>query len=279
MSAAGKKIIYNDLYFRIIAALIAAHVIVVIGEDETFFHLLVDKDYYRAMFFSFIIAFLLVNMVYMVTRWLDKKNDWQQHKIRRPLLQFFFALFLPSVIAFLLAYIYFKTFGYDIWHTWYLRYDYPVIVSLLLMLNIYYLAFYFYRQWQYAERLAAPPNDTRISTTAKGKSTFLVQKGAKNMPLHIEKVAYFYHDGHYNFVRTFDRQDHLISQALDEVQKEMDDRQFFRANRQMLVSFSACEHYEPNSYGKLQLFVSPPVNESVIISQKRAKLFKEWIER
>lgn len=273
-----KPIIYNDLYFRIIAALISAHVIVVIGEDETFFHLLVDKDYYRSLFYSFMIAFLLVNLVYWVTRRLDKKNDWKLHKIRRPILQFFFALFLPSIAAFLLAFGYFKAFGYDIWHTWYLRYDYPIIVTMLLMLNIYYLAFYFYRQWQTTESLIDPVNVNK-ERNAKGKEVFVIHKGAKNIPLPVETISYFYHDGRYNFVRTFDRQDHLISQALDEVQKEMDDRQFFRANRQMLVSFTACEHYELNSYGKLQLFVSPPVNEPVIISQKRAKLFKEWIGR
>jgi len=277
VSATEKQIIYNDLYFRIIAALISAHIIVVIGEDETFFHLLVDKDYYRALSFSFIIAFLLVNLVYWVTRRLDKKNDWKQHKIRRLVLQFFFAFFLPSIAAFLLAYGYFKAFGYDIWHTWYLRYDYPVIVLMLLILNIYYLSFYFYRKWQITETMIADQAITN-KEQPKGKAVFVVQKGAKNIPLQIDTICYFFHDG-YNFLRTFDREDFIIPQSLDEVQSQFNDKQFFRVNRKMIVNFSACQHYEPLEFGKLELFVTPPAKEQIVISQKRATAFKEWIEQ
>jgi len=225
MPATGKPIIYNDLYFRIIAAIISAHIIVVIGEDETFFHLLVDKDYYRAMLYSFIIAFLLVNLVYWITRKLDNQYDWKQHKIRRPILQLFFSFFLPSIAAFLLAFTYFKIFGYDIWNTWYLRYDYPIIVLMLLMLNIYYLAFYFYRQWQFTESMIIPVVANKEESKSKG--VFVVQKGAKNIPLQVDTISYFFHNGDFNFVRTFEQEDFIITQALDDVQQQLNEKQFF----------------------------------------------------
>lgn len=278
MHPAGKPVIYNDLYFRIIAALVSAHVIVVIGEDETFFHLLVDKDYYRAMFFSFIIAFLLVNFVYWVTLRLDKDCDWKQHTIRRPLLQLCFAFFLPSVLAFLLAFTYFRLFGYDIWHTWYLRYDYPVIVLMLLLLNVYYLAFYFYRQWQLMEHMITSPIIVNKEET-RAKEVFVIQKGAKTIPLPVDTICYFYRSGNFNFVRTFDREDFVISQSLDEVQLLLHRKNFFRANRQFIINFTACQHYEPLGLGKLEVFVAPAAKGPIIISQKRVKEFKEWIER
>jgi len=47
----------------------------------------------------------------------------------------------------------------------------------------------------------------------------------------------------------------------------------------MIVNFRACRHFEPLEFGKLKLIVAPETKEPVIISQKRAKGFKEWIER
>ncbi|HMG67210.1 MAG TPA: LytTR family DNA-binding domain-containing protein, partial [Chitinophagaceae bacterium] len=146
-------------------------------------------------------------------------------------------------------------------------------------LNVYYLAFYFYRQWQFTEEKILNSAILNKEDAHKSKEVIVVQEGAKNIPLPVETICYFYHDGEYNFVRTCDREDFVITQALDEIQHQLPDKQFFRVNRQMIVNFAACQHFEPLLFGKLKLLVIPETKEPVIISQKRAKLFKEWIER
>ena len=273
MTSEGGKSVYNDIYFRIIIALAAAHIIVSFGVKESIFQLLLMWGYYRSVGFSFLIAFLLVTLVYFVTKILDKHYDWKNYTAERIGLQITFGLILPAVAAFLLATLYFGLFGMKILNTGYLRFDFPVIVIMLLLLNVYYLAFYFYRQWQFIE------DKTTKGGKQKGKAVFVVHQGAKNIPLSVDTICYFYHDGTYNFARTFDRQDFLISQPLDEMQLQLQDKQFFRVNRQMIVNFTACKHFEPLEFGRLELFVTPTAKEPIIISQKRTKLFKEWIER
>jgi hypothetical protein len=270
---------YNDIYFRIILALLAAHIIVSFGAKESLFLLLISWFYYRSLLLSFIIAFLLINEVYWATIKLDKRYDWKQHTAERIGLQLLFGLTLPSVTAFLLATIYFAMFGYNILNTYYLQFDFPVIVIMILLLNVYYLAFYFYRQWQMAESKVVTTGIVNKEETHKGKEVFVVQQGVKNIPLPIETICYFYHDGEYNFVRTCDREDFMIVQALDEIQQQLPGKQFFRVNRQMIVNFTACQHFEQSDFGKLELFVTPATKYPVIISQKRAKQFKEWIGR
>lgn len=277
-SLAGPVINYNDLYFRIIISVTAAHIIVTIGEDYSFFQLLVKWDYYRSLLFSAVIAFILVNLVYWVIRHLDRKYDWKLYPLPRLGLQFVLALFLPAIAAFILAFLYFRAFGYDIRHTWYLRYDYPVIVALIFMLNIYYLAFYFFRKWQIAEEMATNASPAVVSVP-KEKNVLIVSKGAQNIPLPVSSVAYIFHDGGYNFIRTFEQGEFFIAETLDVVQQQLSEKQFFRVNRQMLVNFTACQHFELLEYGKLELIVKPPFKEPVIISQKRAKAFKDWMER
>ncbi|RKR80711.1 LytTr DNA-binding domain-containing protein [Mucilaginibacter gracilis] len=266
---------YNDLYFRIILALLAAHTILWFAAKESIFQLWTSWFYYRDMALSFLIAFLLISEVYLATSKLDKKYDWKQYTAERIGLQVTFALVMPCITAFLLAAGYFRIFHLNILETDYIKLDFPVIVILIILLNVYYLAFYFYRQWQLAE-------SKQISVEKplrKVRETFVVQKGAKNIPLPVETISYFYHDGQYNFLRTKEREDFMVNQPLDEVQKVLPDSLFFRVNRQMIVNFNACQHFEPIEFGKLELIVTPTTKEQIVISQKRAKQFKEWISR
>ena len=278
MVAEEKRLEYNDLYFRIIIALLAAHIIVSFGAKESFFVLLISWYYYRSLLLSFVIAFLLISEVYLVTIKLDKNYNWKERTVQRVGLQVLIGVILPSVTAFLLATIYFSFFGFNILNTYYIRFDFPVIVILLILLNVYYLAFYFYRLWQQSEKrlltISAHKEDHQ-----KGKEVFVVQKGAKNIPLPVDTISYIFHNGDYNFVRTFEKEDFLITEPLDLVQEKLNDKKFFRANRQVIVNFTACKHFEPLEFGKLELIVNPPTKEQIIISQKRAKAFKDWIGR
>ncbi len=271
MAALNRPLMYNDLYFRLAISLLAAHIIVAFGAKQSFFQLLLMYYYYRSLTLSFFIAFSLINTVYLVTVKLDKHFDWIDNTAKRIGLQFAFGLILPSVAAFLLATLYFALFRIKILDTGYLQFDFPVIVIMLLLLNVYYLAFYFYNRWRHAE------NKATGMSGHKQVQVFTVQKGAKNIPLPIDTVSYFYHDGQYNFLRTFDREDFLVSQPLDEVQQHLNDKQFFRANRQMIVNIKACDYFQNMDHHKLELFTKPSFKSQVVISQKRASAFKSWM--
>ncbi|HVW96802.1 MAG TPA: LytTR family DNA-binding domain-containing protein [Mucilaginibacter sp.] len=265
---------YNDLFLRIIISLIAGHIIVVFGEDDSFFQLLLNWDYYRSVLLSALIAFLLVSLINRITVLLDRKFDWKSKPIERTGLQLLLGFVTPGIIAFLLAAIYFKCFGINILKTVYLKYDYPVILMFVFAFNLYYVGFYFYRQMKYWE--SQPIQTPRHSSLT---DIYMVTRGTKNIPLKKEEIVYFYHEGDYNFVRNRQGEDFLISETLEQVQELLDPKQFFRVNRQMIVHFDACLHFELLSYGKLKLLVKPAFKESIIISQKRAGSFKSWIEQ
>jgi hypothetical protein len=270
---------YNDLIFRIILAVVASHVIVSFGAKESLFQLLLMWDYWRSFAISFLIAFFLINTVYWPTIYLDKRFDWRHAPAQRAGLQLLLGCIVPGILEFLLAAGYFRIFGIWILNTGFLRFDFPLILVMLLLLNLYYLAFYFYKQWQLTEMKIAQLPVINTTNKLKKKEVYMVQRGAKNIPLPIKNISYFFHDGDFNYLRTFEREDFVIPQPLDDLQKELPPQQFFRVNRQMLVNFSACEHFEPLEFGKLELIVKPKMKDSIIISQKRAKSFKDWIAK
>ncbi len=275
---AGRRNGYHDLWLRIIGALIASHLIVSFGEKENLFQLLLMWDYWRSLLISFAIAFLLVSLVYLITVRLDRRYDWKSQSVSRAFLQITLGLLLPALCAFFLAYFYFAAFGLHILDTPYLRFDFPIIVLMLVMLNLYYLAYYFFRRWQSAEHAVLNQIHSITPATSKTASeTFTIQQGAQSIPVPVASIAYFYRDGDYNFLKTFDGNTHLVSQTLDEIENSLERKMFFRANRQVIINKKACKSYATLEYGKLQLNLEPIPKEMVIISQRKSRLFKEWI--
>lgn len=271
---------YNDFYFRLIAALLAAHCIVAFGDKETLFQLLLDKYYYMALGSSFVIALILVSIVYVITKKLDKHFDWQKYPVERTGLQILAGLVFPSFMAFVLAAIYFKLNGLDIFKTLYIRIDFPVIVGMILIFNLYYLAYYFYLRMRSAEQVSKTIQANGIALNAgEQKEVIIASRGTKNIPIAVNNISYIYHDEEYNFIRTNEKEDFLVTDPLDTIQQQLSPKQFFRVNRQMLVNFSACRHFENIENQKLRLYVIPETKEPVIISQKKAKEFKEWMAR
>lgn len=276
----GRRTGYHDIWLRIIGALLASHLIVSFGEKEGFFQLVLMWDYWRALLISFVIAFLLVSLVYIVTVRLDRRYDWKSQSLSRASLQITLGLLLPALCAFFLAYLYFAAFGLHILDTPYLRFDFPIIVLLLVLLNLYYLAYYFLKKWQSAEQAASNHIHSIAPATAKLKSeTFTIQQGAQSIPLPVTSIAYFYRDGDYNFLRTFDGSTHLVSQTLDDIESSLDENIFFRANRQLIINIKSCKSYAALEYGKLQLSLEPAPKEMVIISQRKSRSFKAWMAR
>jgi uncharacterized membrane protein len=268
---------YNDFWLRVISSVIAAHFIVVYGVEKSLFHILLTPIYYVAMAGSVTIAFILITFVRWIYIRLDRKYGWMERPVERTGLQLLLGLIAPGILAFILASVYFSLRGMNILDTLYLRFDYPIILLLILFLNLYYLAYFFYQRMRIAE-LSVPnvPIGTE-EVDGEVQRTFLINQGPKSIPVSVASIAYFFREGSYNFLRTVSGDDYPVQQSLDELQALLPSSEFFRANRQMLVSRSACRYFEPLMYNKLELFTNPGYKMSVIISQKRNRAFRDWL--
>lgn len=272
------KVDYKDLYLRLAACLAASHIIVIYGEPKSVFEIMLLPEYYIALLGSTLIAFILFSIVRFITVKLDRTYSWKERTAERIGMQSFFGLIVPSFCAFLLASFYFYIRGGNILKTTYLRYDFQVVIMQLLLINIYYVAYYFYQQWAYVEKAVATlvtPN----TIAAQEKQTFTVSKGAINIVLQLDQIAYCYRKEESNYLRTTQGEDFFISLSLDEVQQQLPEQKFFRANRQVLVHRQAIKGYDLLAYGKLEAYLYQTLDEEVIISQKRAKDFKRWVDK
>lgn len=274
--AALEPIRYRDFYFRLLACLFAAHILVMHGEDFSTWTALTMWSYYPTLAINYAIALILAYVVRKITMRLDEKHPWERDNSFWPrlLLQFGLGVGAVSVLSFLLVLIYFLSFSQDIMASTYPKFEFPFSVALLTLLNAYYTLYYFYSRYRQAlaEREGAIPFQSAF------RHHVMVLSGSERVSLAVEEVASISFYERSVLVRTFDGRDLLADQTLDSFEQELDTHMFFRINRALIAHRSACRSYEPLEHGKLRVHVEPDPVVETTVSQRKAADFKEWMK-
>ena len=108
------------------------------------------------------------------------------------------------------------------------------------------------------------------------KSNFLIPHKDKFIPLAIDRIACFYTENKMVKIITDDHQVFSMDSSLEELYTQLDPSQFFRANRQFIVSHKAIKDISVwfGSKVSINLFVTVP--EKIIVSKARVAEFKTW---
>jgi len=286
MQAEWQKVKYADLPIRIIGSLAIAHFLNHIGREESFFELLTKGFYYSEMLITALTVFLVWTWVRQVTIYLDGKYNWRGQGLMRLLLQLLFGWGGAALIALGLTAIH--------WHfildqqfedSSFFIYEFPIALVFILLINVGYTFFYIWKtteqkanffEQQLKEKEQASPIKNVQSKVSYPK-TLMVSMGERRIPLPIEDIAYITKSSDYLFIKTTEAQSYLLDQTLDQLMNELNPQQFFRANRQTIIHRSACQAFTPQSYGKLELVLEPKPDAPIIVSQKKAASFKNWL--
>ncbi|SIS93346.1 two component transcriptional regulator, LytTR family [Chryseobacterium ureilyticum] len=69
-----------------------------------------------------------------------------------------------------------------------------------------------------------------------------------------------------------------IPQTLEELEKQLDPRYFFRANRQFIIHIDSVKQIYNHFNGKLKLELRKQPEMEVIVSREKASIFKSWMD-
>ncbi|WP_052273475.1 LytR/AlgR family response regulator transcription factor [Flavihumibacter solisilvae] len=111
-----------------------------------------------------------------------------------------------------------------------------------------------------------------------GKRSFLVHKRNKYYTVPTDQVAYFYISHEIPVLVTYDRQEYFVNYSLESLQQMLTGRQFYRLNRQYLVSFNAIKEIEHYFARKLLVALTIPTKEKLLVSKEKASSFLKWLE-
>lgn len=111
----------------------------------------------------------------------------------------------------------------------------------------------------------------------KYRTHFLMPaKGDKLMPVRVSDLACFCIDTGIVKAVTFDNRIFRIENTLDEISDMLDPDDFFRANRQYIISREAVKDVDLWFNGRLSLNLIVGTPEKVVLSKARVPEFKSW---
>ena len=76
---------------------------------------------------------------------------------------------------------------------------------------------------------------------------------------------------------TFKQEKYVIDQKLDSIEEQIDPENFYRVNRQYIVSRKAIKEAIHYFNGRLKLKVVPTPRDELLISKAKASDFKNWL--
>ena len=108
--------------------------------------------------------------------------------------------------------------------------------------------------------------------------SILVYHKDKILPIGLDEIALFYIDGEVTRLHCFNGRSYIVNQSLEELE-EVSNGNFFRVNRQYIVSRRAvvdANHYPPRKY---VVNLSIPFKEVLVVSKNRTTDFLQWLTR
>lgn len=111
------------------------------------------------------------------------------------------------------------------------------------------------------------------------KTHFLVSvKGDKMIPLLASDIAYIYIDSGMVIAKTFDGKSCNLDFTLDELAGKLNPNDFFRANRQFIISKDSIKEVDFWFNNRLSINLKVAIPEKILISRTRVTEFREWFD-
>jgi DNA-binding LytR/AlgR family response regulator len=100
----------------------------------------------------------------------------------------------------------------------------------------------------------------------------------ENIAMRLEDIVLFYTENKIVYVIDKNGKKYMTDKNLSDLEDELDDVIFFRANRQYIVNLNYVKGFK--AYEKVKLLVDliiPELNHCIIISQETAPAFRKWM--
>ncbi|GAB1448947.1 MAG: LytTR family DNA-binding domain-containing protein [Bacteroidia bacterium] len=110
------------------------------------------------------------------------------------------------------------------------------------------------------------------------KSRFLIKLGDQFKTVETAEIAWFSADRNTVTLTTHDAKKYVIEYTLDELEQQLSRKDFFRAGRGIIVSYSCIKKVHKYFNSRLLLEILPEAEEQVLVSRLRVDAFLNWMD-
>jgi len=93
----------------------------------------------------------------------------------------------------------------------------------------------------------------------------------------ISNIAYIYLEHSITYVVDLDGKRSVANQNLETLFSLLDNKSFFKVNRQIILNISAIQKIIKMGRGQLKVEISPSFDESIYVGKNKSVAFKEWL--
>ncbi|MGB3077179.1 MAG: LytTR family DNA-binding domain-containing protein [Chitinophagales bacterium] len=105
----------------------------------------------------------------------------------------------------------------------------------------------------------------------------LLKIGQTIRALEINDIAYFYTHDKIVTIITGENRKYPADYTLDQLEKMLDPKLFFRINRKFIVSSKAIREMYVISKSRVKMVLHPPIDAETAVSAERVATFKKWL--
>ncbi|MGV3601374.1 MAG: LytR/AlgR family response regulator transcription factor [Dyadobacter fermentans] len=109
------------------------------------------------------------------------------------------------------------------------------------------------------------------------RKRFLVKQGQRLLSVETSEIGYFHIDESVCLFRNQQGQKFVVEYTVDELEKCLDPKQFFRINRGIILTHSCVAQIQPYFNNRLSLTLKPSYEKEAIVSRDRVNDFKKWM--
>ncbi len=110
------------------------------------------------------------------------------------------------------------------------------------------------------------------------KSRLIVRRGLEYVSLKLDEVVLLYTENKLVYVVDKWGKKYIGDKNLGEMELELDESLFFRANRQYIININFIKAFKPFEKVKLLIEIAiPELRHDIIISQENAPQFRQWM--
>lgn len=111
------------------------------------------------------------------------------------------------------------------------------------------------------------------------KRCLLVPKQDKHVLVESERIAFVYIDTQVIKMITIDNEIYFMNDTLEDIYRQLDPQQFYRANRQQIINRDVIKDISTSFGNKILVNLKIPTTEKITISKGRAAEFKKWLAK
>lgn len=109
------------------------------------------------------------------------------------------------------------------------------------------------------------------------KKRFTIKMGQHLKMVNVEDIECFYSENKGTYAHTTDNRDYLMETTLEQLEAELDPKQFYRVSRKFIVSVTAIKDILVYTNSRLKVVLPTYKDDEVIVSRERVNDFKDWL--